>query len=65
LLARGANRAAPARNGEVTHEILARVWAANETRLLGDGVPGGDVNRARASLERWPDWFPYWTARSV
>jgi 2,6-dihydroxypseudooxynicotine hydrolase len=47
----------------VTDEILARVWAANATRLLGDGVPGGDVNRARATLERWEQWFPYWTER--
>lgn len=47
----------------MTDEILARVWAANQTRLLGDGVPGGDVNRARESLERWQDWFPYWTQR--
>jgi 2,6-dihydroxypseudooxynicotine hydrolase len=47
----------------VIDETLARVWAANQTRLVGDGVPGGDVNRARASLERWQDWFPYWTER--
>lgn len=47
----------------LSDEILARVWAANATRLLGDGVPGGDVNRARASLERWEQWFPYWTGR--
>lgn len=47
----------------MSDEVLARVWAANATRLLGDGVPGGDVNRARASLERWQDWFPYWTQR--
>ncbi|MFN2645087.1 MAG: alpha/beta hydrolase family protein [Burkholderiales bacterium] len=47
----------------MTDETLARVWAANQTRLLGDGVPGGDVNRARTTLERWQDWFPYWTER--
>lgn len=48
----------------LSDEILARVWAANATRLLGDGVPGGDVNRARATLERWEQWFPYWTQRA-
>lgn len=47
----------------MTDETLARVWAANATRLLGDGISGGDLNRARATLERWQDWFPYWTAR--
>jgi 2,6-dihydroxypseudooxynicotine hydrolase len=44
-------------------QILDRVWAANATRLLGDGVPGGDVNGARANVRHWEQWFPYWTSR--
>ena len=61
LAARLAKRGA---KGGLSDEILGRVWAANATRLLGDGVPGGDVNRARATLERWEEWFPYWTRRA-
>jgi 2,6-dihydroxypseudooxynicotine hydrolase len=44
-------------------ETLEHVWAANATRLLGDGVPGGDVNGARASVRQWEQWFPYWAGR--
>lgn len=44
-------------------EILEHVWAANATRLLGDGVPGGDVNGARANVRQWEQWYPYWAGR--
>jgi 2,6-dihydroxypseudooxynicotine hydrolase len=44
-------------------DVLQHVWNATSTRLLGDGVPGGDLLKARASLERWDDWFAYWTGR--
>jgi 2,6-dihydroxypseudooxynicotine hydrolase len=47
----------------VSDEILERVWSANSTRLLGDGVPGGDVNGARAEVREWSQWYPCWAAR--
>ena len=42
---------------------LERVSAGNGIRLLGDGVPGGDVNMARATLKHWEEWFAYWAGR--
>jgi 2,6-dihydroxypseudooxynicotine hydrolase len=42
---------------------LEHVWAANAIRLLGDGVPGGDVDAARAELQDWKQWFAFWAAR--
>ena len=42
---------------------LEHVWAANGIRLLADGVPGGDVNAARARLEHWEQWFAFWAGR--
>lgn len=47
----------------MSDEILDRVWAANATRLLGDGVSGGDVNAARREVERWAQWYPFWARR--
>ena len=42
-------------------EILDSVWSASGTRLIGDGVPAGNVITAQASLTHWDEWFPYWT----
>jgi 2,6-dihydroxypseudooxynicotine hydrolase len=47
----------------LTDAILQHVWGANQIRLLGDGVPGGDVVAARAELTRWEEWYPFWAAR--
>ena len=43
--------------------ILDHVWRANGIRLVGDGVPAGDVAAARAQLSRWDDWYPFWADR--
>jgi 2,6-dihydroxypseudooxynicotine hydrolase len=43
--------------------VLQHVWAANGIRLLGDGVPGGDVAAARAQIGTWAEWYPFWAAR--
>ena len=45
----------------MSREILDSVWSASGIRLIGDGVPAGDVMAAQASLTRWEEWFPYWT----
>ncbi|MEA2960938.1 MAG: hypothetical protein QOI46_1036, partial [Alphaproteobacteria bacterium] len=45
----------------MSREILDSVWSASGIRLIGDGVPAGDVMAAQASLTRWDEWFPYWT----
>ena len=42
-------------------EILDSVSSASGIRLIGDGVPAGDVMAAQASLTHWDEWFPYWT----
>jgi 2,6-dihydroxypseudooxynicotine hydrolase len=47
----------------VSADVLQHVWGATSTRLLGDGVPGADLLKARFSLERWDDWFAYWARR--
>ncbi len=43
--------------------ILQRVWKANAIRLVGDGVPAGDVAAAQARLDRWDAWYPFWASR--
>ena len=50
-------------SGDLTDPILQHVWSANGIRLLGDGVPGGDVAAARSELTRWEQWYPFWAAR--
>ena len=52
-----------ASSGDLTDPILQHVWSANGIRLLGDGVPGGDVAAARSELTRWEQWYPFWAAR--
>jgi 2,6-dihydroxypseudooxynicotine hydrolase len=47
----------------VSRDILDRVWAASGIRLIGDGVPAGDVLDAQAKLQTWDDWYPYWAGR--
>jgi 2,6-dihydroxypseudooxynicotine hydrolase len=45
----------------MSREILESVWSASGIRLVGDGVPAGDVMAVQASLTHWDEWFPYWT----
>ena len=45
----------------MSREILDSVWRASGIRLIGDGVPAGDVMAAQVSLTHWDEWFPYWT----
>ena len=45
----------------MSREILESVWSASGIRLIGDGVPAGDVMTAQASLAHWDEWFPYWS----
>ena len=45
----------------MSREILDRVWSASGIRLIGDGVPAGDVMAAQAALTHWDEWFPYWS----
>jgi 2,6-dihydroxypseudooxynicotine hydrolase len=44
-------------------EVLERVWRANRIRLIGDGVPAGDVFAALAEVKSWDDWYPFWARR--
>jgi hypothetical protein len=44
----------------MSREILDSVWSASGIRLIGDGVPAGDVMAAQAKLTHWDEWFPYW-----
>jgi 2,6-dihydroxypseudooxynicotine hydrolase len=44
-------------------EVLEHVWRANRIRLIGDGVPAGDVFAALAEVERWDDWYPFGARR--
>ena len=37
----------------MSREILDSVWSASGIRLIGDGVPAGDVMAAQASLMWW------------
>ena len=46
-------------SGDVTDPVLQHVWSANGIRLLGDGVPGGDVAAARTQVTRWEQWYPF------
>src|SRR5262245_16184014 len=41
----------------MSREILDSVWSASGIRLIGDGVPAGDVMAAQANLTRWDEWF--------
>jgi hypothetical protein len=36
----------------MSREILDRVWSASGVRLIGDGVPAGDVMTAQALARR-------------
>ena len=47
----------------MTEQILDHVWNANGIRLMGDGVPAGDVAAARARLRHWEEWYPFWAGR--
>jgi 2,6-dihydroxypseudooxynicotine hydrolase len=59
-LAAGEGKAA---GGDLTDQILQHVWSANHIRLLGDGVPGGDVATGRSELTNWNEWYPFWARR--
>ncbi|MGE0037098.1 MAG: alpha/beta hydrolase family protein [Xanthobacteraceae bacterium] len=48
---------------DVSDPVLQHVWSANGIRLLGDGVPGGDVAAARTQIARWDEWYPFWASR--
>ena len=43
--------------------ILDRVWKANAIRMVGDGVPAGDVIAAQRQVSRWEDWYSFWAKR--
>lgn len=43
--------------------VLQHVLEANGIRMLGDGVPGGDMASARAEVRTWAEWYPFWAAR--
>jgi 2,6-dihydroxypseudooxynicotine hydrolase len=47
----------------LTDQILQHVWTTNGIRLLGDGVPGGDIAAARSQVATWQDWYPFWAGR--
>jgi len=47
----------------MTGSTLDHVWQSSTIRFLGDGLPGGDVVRARASLRDWSEWFGFWSGR--
>jgi 2,6-dihydroxypseudooxynicotine hydrolase len=47
----------------VNEQILDHVWNASGIRMMGDGVPGGDVAVARDRLRRWEEWYPFWAGR--
>jgi 2,6-dihydroxypseudooxynicotine hydrolase len=47
----------------VNEQILDHVWNASAIRMMGDGVPGGDVAAARDRLRRWEEWYPFWAGR--
>ena len=44
-------------------ETLQHVWNASSIRLIGDGVPAGDLFAAQAKLKQWDDWYPFWARR--
>src|SRR5574342_594623 len=43
--------------------ILEHVWKANRIRMVGDGVPAGDVVAAQRDVSRWDDWYGFWARR--
>src|SRR5262249_3465435 len=47
----------------MSHEILDSVWSASGIRLIGDGLPAGDVMAAQVSLTHGDEGFPSWPAR--
>lgn len=47
----------------MNEQILDHVWNASGIRMMGDGVPGGDVAVARDRLRRWEEWYPFWAGR--
>jgi 2,6-dihydroxypseudooxynicotine hydrolase len=47
----------------MSREILERVWNASAIRLIGDGVPAGDVAAGKERLAGWDEWYPYWAER--
>ena len=61
MLAAGAGEAA---GRDVSDPVLDHVWNASGIRLLGDGLPGGDIAAARSQLTSWDEWFPFWIARA-
>src|SRR4051794_5977136 len=46
----------------MSREILDSVWSASGIRLIGDGVPAGDVMAAQTRLTRWGGGVPDGTA---
>ncbi|HEY4821493.1 MAG TPA: alpha/beta hydrolase, partial [Xanthobacteraceae bacterium] len=47
----------------LSRDILDRVWNASGIRLVGDGVPAGDVMVGQRELASWDQWYPYWAGR--
>ena len=47
----------------LSRDILDRVWNASGIRLVGDGVPAGDVMVGQRELASWDQWYPYWARR--
>lgn len=52
-----------AADGAMSGSVLEHVWHASTIRFLGDGLPGGDVVTAKATLRDWSQWFPFWAKR--
>jgi hypothetical protein len=48
---------------QASDPILDRVWKANALRLAGDGVPAGDIAAAHSQIQRWADWYGFWSGR--
>src|SRR4029077_9012423 len=44
----------------MSRETLDSVWSASGIRLIGDGVPAGDVMAGQGGLDPLDQWFPYW-----
>lgn len=47
----------------MSDDVLDHVWSASKIRLIGDGVPAGDVFEAMTRLRLWDEWFSYWAQR--
>lgn len=43
--------------------ILGRVWKVNAIRMVGDGMPLGDILAGQKQMTRWEEWYPYWAER--